>query len=284
MALCCSCTEAYQRSATDSSIVSTDAWQSGAAYERFMGRWSRLASATFVRWLDRPPSDVWVDIGMGTGALTQSILDAAQPALVIGVEPSDGLRNAARARITDTRAVILEGDAGSIPLPDETANTVASSFVLNFVPETTTALREMRRCVASGGCVAAAVWDYADGMEFLRRFWTAAVRLDPSAHALDEANRFPLCGPQPLQAVFESAGLIDVRVAPLDVETHFENLRDFWEPFQGGTGPAPTYLATLSTPQRRRLHAELARTLPIERDDSIRLRARAWAVAGTVAD
>ena len=60
-----------------------DSWQSGVAYERFMGRWTRLASAAFVHWLDRPAGGLWIDVGMGTGALTQSILDAGEPARVI---------------------------------------------------------------------------------------------------------------------------------------------------------------------------------------------------------
>jgi SAM-dependent methyltransferase len=279
----CSCNPGQQRRASESRIVSSDAWQSGVAYERFMGRWSRLASAAFVHWLDRPAGGVWIDVGMGTGALTQSILDTEQPAQVVGVEPSSALREVARRRLTDDRATVVAGDADSIPLPDEFANTVASSFVLNFVPDTMSALREMRRCTAAGGSVAAVVWDYADGMGFLRHFWTAAAQLDPSAHWLDEGNRFPICGRDPLQFVFDAAGFVDVRVAALEIETRFEDLHDFWEPFLGGTGPAPAYLARLTAPQRQRLHAELAQRLPVEPDGSIRLRARAWAVTGTAA-
>jgi SAM-dependent methyltransferase len=261
----------------------TDAWQSGNAYERFMGRWSRLASTAFVRWLDRPTGGVWVDVGMGTGALTQCILDTERPASVIGVEPSSAMRDVARTRLTDHRATVVEGDAASIPLPDDFADTVASSFVLNFVPDPMAALREMRRCARTGGSVAAVVWDYANGMGFLRHFWTAAVQLDPGAHGLDEGNRFPICGRDPLQFVFDAAGLVDVRVTALEIETRFEDLHDFWEPFLGGTGPAPAYLAKLSAPQRQRLHAELAQRLPVEPDGSIRLRARAWAATGIAA-
>lgn len=259
-----------------------DAWESGLAYERFMGRWSRRASAAFVRWLDRPPEGVWIDVGMGTGALTACILDTEHPTRVLGVEPSPALREVARRRITDPRVTVATGDAGSIPLPDGGADTVASSFVLNFVPDPQTALREMRRCVTVGGTVAAVVWDYADGMGFLRHFWDAAVDLDPSAQAFDEGRRFPICAPDPLRSTFEAAGFQDVRVDAIDIETRFEDLDDFWTPFLGGTGPAPAYLATLSEPQRRRFYTALSRRLPVAPDGSIRLTARAWAVAGSV--
>jgi SAM-dependent methyltransferase len=261
--------------------VSVDAWQSDVAYERFMGRWSRLATTAFVRWLDRPAGGVWIDVGMGTGALTQSILATERPDRVIGVDPSAEFREAARERITDRRATVLAGDAGSIPLPDDLADTVASSFVLNFVPDVTMGLLEMRRCARPGGSVTAVVWDFAEGLEFFRYFWDAAVRLDPSARARDPASRFTICRPDPLQQTFAAAGLADVRVAPLDIETRFDDLRDYWEPFLGGTGAAPSYLATLSDRQRDQLRAELERALPMERDGSIRLRARAWAVAGS---
>lgn len=262
--------------------MSADAWQSDVEYERFMGRWSRLATAAFVRWLDRPAGGVWIDVGMGTGALTQSILDAGRPDRVIGVEPSAEFREAARERITDRRVTVLAGDAGSIPLHDGVAETVASSFVLNFVPDLAMGLLEMRRCVRHGGSVTAVVWDFAEGLEFFRYFWSAAIRLDPRARALDPATRFTICRPDALQKAFDSARLGDVRVAPLDIETRFENLQDYWEPFQGGTGAAPAYLGTLSTVQRRQLRAELEQALPMERDGSIRLRARAWGVTGSV--
>jgi SAM-dependent methyltransferase len=263
--------------------VSAGAWQSDVEYERFMGRWSRLATAAFVHWLDRPPGGVWIDVGMGTGALTQCVLATAQPGSVIGVEPSAEFREAARERIADRRVTVLEGEAGSIPLLDGIADTVASSFVLNFVPDLGVGLLEMRRCARPGGSVTALVWDFAEGLEFFRYFWIAAVRLDPGARERDPAARFTICRPEPLQRAFEAAGLHDVRVEPLDVETHFADLRDYWDPFLAGSGAASTYLATISAPQRRRLRAELARTLPMERDGSIRLLARAWAVIGTVA-
>jgi SAM-dependent methyltransferase len=260
--------------------VTTGAWQSGVAYERFMGRWSRLASAAFVRWLDRPTGGVWIDVGMGTGALAQSILDAARPERVTGIEPSAGMRDAARRRITDPRASVVLGDAATIPLPDGCADTVACSFVLNFVPDAPAALREMRRCVRNDGTVAALVWDYAEGMEFLRHFWAAAVDLDPDARAFDEGSRMTVCRPEALRGAFDAAGLQRVRVEGITIETRFDDLRDYWEPFLGGTGTAPAYLATLPAAHQRRLEAELAQRLPVEPDGTVRLNARAWAVAG----
>jgi hypothetical protein len=123
------------------------------------------------------------------------------------------------------------------------------------------------------------VWDYAEGMELIRTFWDAAIALDPAAADLDEARRFPLCRPGPLRSLFETAGLSDVEAAPIEVPTVFADFDDLWQPFLGGQGPAPGYVAALPTTRRDALREHLRAALP---DGPIPLRARAWAVRGRV--
>ena len=65
-------------------------WAEGAAYQPYVGRWSRPVAREFVAWLAIPPSSRWLDVGCGTGALTETILRDANPALIHGVDPSDG--------------------------------------------------------------------------------------------------------------------------------------------------------------------------------------------------
>jgi hypothetical protein len=116
-------------------------------------------------------------------------------------------------------------------------------------------------------------------MQMLRRFWEAAKRVDPSL-TVDEGHRNPLCAPGPLQALFEGAGLRDVTVTGIEIDTRFIDFADYWQPFQAGTGPAPAYLRQLDPEQHAALEAELHRTLPTASDGSIPLIARAWAVQG----
>jgi hypothetical protein len=120
-------------------------------------------------------------------------------------------------------------------------------------------------------------------MQLIRAFWDAAVRLNPAAADLDEARRFPVCRPEPLERLFSGAGLDDVAVRPVDVPTVFVDFDDYWTPFLGGQGPAPGYCASLSEPDLAALREELRARLPAEPDGSIRLTARAWAVRGDVA-
>ena len=116
----------------------------------------------------------------------------------------------------------------------------------------------------------------------MRRFWDAAIALNPAALDKDEGRRFPICRPDPLKALFDGAGLSDVEVRAIDVSTVFKNFDDYWTPFLGGQAPAPGYCMSLSEDQRAALRDRIRSTLPFREDGSIHLIARAWAVRGTV--
>lgn len=256
-------------------------WASGGAYEAYVGRWSRRVAAEFVALLGVPGGRRWLDVGCGTGALTEAVLAAADPAGVLGVDPSDGFLDTARSRITDPRARFRSGDARSLPVPDRAFDAVVSALVLNFVPEPATAAGEIARATAPGGVAASYVWDYGDGMAMMRHFWDAATELDPDAAELDEGRRFTLCTPAGLDTLWRGAGLVDVTTASIEIPTVFAGFDDYWDPFLGGQGPAPAYLMSLPAEHRDNLRERIRSRLPIAADSSIALTARAWMVRGT---
>ena len=129
------------------------------------------------------------------------------------------------------------------------------------------------------GVVAAAVWDYGDGMEMLRVFWDEAVALDPAAAGRDERH-MPLSRRGELSALWRDVGLRDVEEAPLTIDMAFASFDDFWQPFLGGQGPAGAYASSLTEPAREELRARLRDRLG-ERS-GFTLAARAWAVRGVV--
>ena len=260
--------------------MTSDRWEDAAAYERYMGRWSRPLAREFVRWLEVPPGASWLEIGCGTGALTTAVGELGRPAAVVACDTAADYVRYCREHLRDPRLQFVASEAGALPSVSGGFGVVVSSLVLNFLPSPVEALGRMRAASAPGGWVAACVWDYAEGMEFLRRFWDAAVALDPAAAPLDEGRRFPLCRPAALRSAFESAGLASVRVDALTVDTTFASFDDFWSPFLGGPGPAPTYVASLASPAREALADRLRRALGGE--TPIRLKARAWASAGRV--
>jgi SAM-dependent methyltransferase len=171
-------------------------------------------------------------------------------------------------------------DAQSLPAESGHFDAAVSGLVLNFVPDPLLAARQMEHAVRPGGLVAAYVWDYAGKMELMRYFWDAAVELNPSARELDEGRRFPLCSAEQLRKLFDEAGLEDVDVKALDILTPFHDFDDYWTPFLGGQGPAPTYAMSLAPMEREALRERIHAALPIAKNGSIELTARAWAVRG----
>jgi SAM-dependent methyltransferase len=260
----------------------TDTWAQGQAYEPYVGRWSRLVARDFLEWLAVPAGRAWLDVGSGTGALTQTVLERAAPRAIEGVDASAGFVAHARAHVGDPRAAFREGDAQALPFAEAAFDAAVSGLVLNFVREPARMVAEMRRVVRPGGTVGVYVWDYAGEMQLMRRFWDAAVALDPAARALDEGPRFPVCRPDALAGLFTTAGLRDVDTRAVDVPTVFRDFDDYWTPFLGGQGPAPGYCVSLPEERRSALRERLRATLPADPAGRIALIARAWAVRGHV--
>ncbi len=259
----------------------TDVWEIGNAYERYVGRWSRLVAERFVDWIGTDAGLAWLDVGCGTGALTGVVLRKASPRTITGLDFSEGFLDLARQQVVDARVQFRQADATKLPFDDDVFDRAISGLMINFVPDPAVVVAEMRRVVRPGGRVCFYVWDYASGTQFMRYFWDAAVALDPAAGDLDEGRRFPICTPDALATMAEDVGLNEVAVDGIVIPTEFTNFEDFWTPFLGGQGPAPAYCMSLAEQTRDALKQRLADTLPIGPDGRIGLTARAWALRAT---
>ncbi|MCC6298640.1 MAG: class I SAM-dependent methyltransferase [Anaerolineales bacterium] len=257
-----------------------DNWTAGDLYEGYMGRWSRRVAREFIGWLNVAAGSQWLDVGCGTGALSQTILQLAEPASIKGIDRSEGFVNFARDHVQNERVHFEVGDAESLTDRSETYDAVVSSLMLNFIPRPERALSEMIRVAKRGGVAAVYVWDYSEGMQFIRHFFDAAVALDPKASEHDEGPRFPICHPDALRQLFETTGLQDVEVRPIEIPTVFRDFDDYWSPFLAGVGPAPAYTASLNEEHRNALRERIRAGLPFNSDGSIPLSARAWAARG----
>ncbi len=255
-------------------------WASGAAYEPYVGRWSRLVARELLAWLAAPPGSGWLDVGCGTGALSATILAVDRRSTVTGIDASEGYVAYAREQIQEPRAEFRLGNAQDLPFERATFDAAASGLVLNFLPQPERGLTEMARVTRPGGIVAVYVWDYAGEMQLMRHFWDAAATLDPAARELDEGQRFPICRPEALERLFTEAGLEDVAVRAVDVPTVFRDFDDYWSPFLGGQAPAPSYAMSLTEERRAELRERIRSGLPTGADGAIHLSARAWAARG----
>jgi SAM-dependent methyltransferase len=274
--------EAGDMSDDRQSTVKSDRWDSGASYEAYVGRWSRLVARELLNWLDVPSGSRWLDVGCGTGVLSQTILQRADPREVTGVDRSEAFIAFARDQVVDGRASFVVGDAQQLPIESDRYDAAVSGLALNFIPDKIHSVMEMARVVKPGGVVAAYVWDYADQMQMMRVFWDAVTALHPESRELDEGRRFPLCfSAEALMLPFVS--LSDVLLErfgarSIVIPTHFRDFDDYWTPFLGGTGTAPTYVQSLTERERIELRDYIQTHLPIGSDGSIELIARAWVV------
>ena len=253
------------------------------AYERFMGRWSRLVAPLLVEFSGIADSGRILDVGSGTGSLAFAILKQKPHCSVVGIDPSKEYVAYASSRNSfGARAGFEVGDAQALRYADASFANSLSLLVFNFIPDRAKALAEVHRATKPGGRVAAAVWDYGAGMRMLRVFWDAAVSIDPQAEKLDEKH-MPLCRAGGLLQLWKQGGLKNVEERPLDITTRFENFRDYWDPFLLKQGPAGAYAASLDRDRLQKLRSEVKRRMSVTAENApFGLPARVWAVRGVV--
>ena len=257
-------------------------FSAGDAYERFMGRWSRKIAVPFVQFAKVESGDVVLDVGSGTGAVTGAVAALSPSICIVGIDPAAGFVEFARAHHPGAFIRFEVGDAQQLQFADRSFTRALSLLNLNFIPDPGKALQEISRVTQPGGTVAAAVWDYGQGMEMLRAFWDEAVALNAGADARDERH-MPLAADGELAALFRQQGLQEIVNDALTVETRFSSFDDYWLPFLDRQGPAGAYAASLPAPDAEQLRLRLRRRLLSDGPDApIVLRARAWAVRGTV--
>jgi SAM-dependent methyltransferase len=255
-------------------------FSAGDAYERFMGRWSRALAPQLVQFSKVRDGEASLDVGSGTGALTEALIAASPSGSIVGIDQSTPYVTRARQRHRAGRIRFAVGDARHLPFAGDTFDRTLSLLILNFVPDPAQAVTEMSRVTRPGGTVAAAVWDYGGAMEMLRVFWEEAVDLDAGAADRDE-RQMPLCRRGELAALWRAHALQDVIEQPLIIPMEFVSFDDYWLPFEGRQGPAGTYVATLDQNARERLRLRLRRRLVADgADRPFVLSARAWAVRG----
>ncbi len=255
-----------------------DRWTSGAHYDRWMGRWSRLLAQVFLKWLDDPAGLRWIDVCCGSGMITEAIVERNAPASVVGVDASTEQIGFARQHRGHPNVIFETADAMALPFPDASFDVAVCGLGLNFIPSPGRALEEFCRVTRSGGTIAVYVWDYAHGAKFLREFWDAAIAIDGEAPTFDQARRFPMCTQEGLRSLFEQAKLEDLSLQALDVVTRFASFDDYWEPFLIGQGSAPNYLATRDQQIQTAIRERLRAVLPTNDQGAIELPARAWAI------
>jgi SAM-dependent methyltransferase len=248
----------------------------GAAYERYMGRWSRLVGDAFLDWLRPPPGLRWLDVGCGNGAFTEMIAERCAPASIHGIDPSEGQLAFARTRPALASADFRQADAMALPFPAGSFDAAVMPLVIFFVPEPAQGVAEMARVVAPGGIVSAYAWDMlGEGFPYalLRRELKAmgvTTPREPHPEAADLAV---------LRDLWGRAGLDGIDTRVLEVERTYAGFDDYWQTILGAPSAGAT-LAAMQAPDVATLQRGLRAQLPGGGSGPFTLRARCHAIKG----
>jgi SAM-dependent methyltransferase len=244
------------------------------AYDRFMGRYSRLLSPQMADLAGVTAGQHVLDVGCGPGALTAELVARLGPDGVAAVDPSVPFVGAARDRHpgVDVRLASAE----DLPFSDAAFDAAIAQLVVHFMTDPVGGIREMARVVRADGVVAACVWDHAGGKGPLGLFWDTAHSMDPGV-----ADESSLAGAREghLASLFGAAGLGDVASRTVEADLELASFDEWWEPFTGGVGPAGAYVAALSPERQVELRERCRAALP---SGPFTVTARAWAARGVV--
>lgn len=251
----------------------------GAAYESFMGGWSRVVGAQFLNWLAPPLQARWLEIGCGTGAFTQLIGERCRPAAIVAVDPAAAQIAYARRRLTVDRVTFRIGAAEALPCQDASYDFVVSALAINFMSDGAVAMREMRRVACKGGTIAGYVWDFAGGRTPHAPLLRALHHLNIETPAPPGGND---CTIPALRSLFARAGLAEIETSTLDIEVSFADFEAFWTAQTPSFSPVTRRIAGLDDAQRARLVETLSAKLPVRPDGRIAYEARTHAVKARV--
>ena len=250
----------------------------GAAYERYMGKWSQLAGETFLDWLAPNAGLRWLDVGCGNGAFTELIFERCAPVSVDGIDPSEAQLAFARTRPASCVAQLHQGDAMALPFSDHTFDVAVMPLVIFFVPEPAKGVAEMTRVVCPGGIVTAYGWDMLGGGF-------------PYEALLSEMRGLGIAVPEPpnpgaasvntLRGLWTDAHLEAVETREIVVQRTFTDFDDYWTTVLGAPSVG-SKLAAMTAEEITHLKDALRTRLPADAAGRITYNARANAVKGRV--
>lgn len=211
-----------------------------AAYEK------RLVPALFAPWTETlleaariRPGQRALDVACGTGVLARAAAARIGPGgSVAGLDPNPGMLKLAAQIAPEVEW--RRGLAEALPYRDRTFDAVLSQFGMMFFGARAEALREMRRVLAEGGRLAAAVFDRPAEPEAQAALEEIYVRHAGATAAAFLQQPYCLADPPALAAAFEAAGFAEVAVTRRVGRARFASVRDLvlsdveaWFPLAG---------------------------------------------------
>ena len=235
-------------------------WDSDAAYDNFMGRFSSKLAPVFAEFAGVKAGERVLDVGAGTGMLTQELV--RRGAVAAAIDPAPAFAETLRRRFPDLD--VREGPAEQLPWEDGSFDAALAQLVVAFMDDAPKGVAEMAR--VANGRLAVCMWDL-EGHELLAS--VIHVR-----HRMGEADTEP----RRYRTMAEIEELVGpgAECAALDVEAEYEDFEDYWTSLLGGAGPMGAWVASLDGERLETARAELIKELG-NPSGGFTLKARCWA-------
>jgi hypothetical protein len=254
----------------------------GAAYEWFLGRWSRRLVDRIITFADFAATGDLLDVGCGTGSLAFAMADRWPERRIVGIDAAAYYVTFARNRALGTTPIFNIGDAIDLPFPIIPLLEAARnwSWTLSPIPWPLSP-----KCGASQ--FRAGLLSQPSGIFVEGSSTSGYSGIRPPvlirARGRDRLFSTPLALPGGLVELFGQAGLDQIQQSSITVRMEYSDFSDYWQPLLGGQGPVGMYLVGLE-PDLRTSVEEAIRTAYYSGgpDGERSMTATAWTVRAVV--
>jgi ubiquinone/menaquinone biosynthesis C-methylase UbiE len=232
-----------------------------SAYDRWVGRWSRLFVPSVLAAAEVKAGYRVLDVSTGTGeAALMTLPIVGRSGLVIGADISSAMFEGARDRLDEPSFWPVAADGQALPFSDGSFDAVVCQLGLQFFPDPALGLREFRRILRSAGCAAVCVISIPDRAPMWGILADVLSRFLPEQRDIIHLSFAP-ADPNRLESLFANAGFCDIRVEREKREDGMASFDDCWKPIEAGTGSLPQAYLALSDVDRRSVHEEVRERL-----------------------
>jgi ubiquinone/menaquinone biosynthesis C-methylase UbiE len=242
-----------------------------AAYDRFVGGWSRLFVPALLAAGEVQPGRRVLDVSTGTGEAALAMMPIiGASGVLIGVDIAPAMLEVARSRLNEPAFLPVAADGKALPFADASFDAVVCQLGLQFFPNPGLGLREFRRVLRTGGRVGVCVISTPDRAPMWGILAEVLGRRLPDQRSIGQLS-FSLADPTHLEDLFTGAGFRDIRVERQKREGVIDSFDEYWEPIAAGTGSIPQIYLTPPEPERDAVREEV-RTRLAEFQSGERLR------------
>lgn len=252
-----------------------------ASYERAMAVFMAPWSLDLVEHAQLRPSMDVLDVACGTGFAARRAQEVVgSTGRVVGVDINPQMVAMAQ-HVTGLE--VREASADDTGLPTAAFDVVMCQQSLQFFPDPTAALREMKRVLRPGGRVVVSVWETFDSNPYFRSQlqFLGPHLSDDDAAAYRASDITTLGGVRGLRGLLEDAGFRDVAAECCTLLVDFPPMAEF-VPLHLTALPMGSAFQTLSPAQQTEIVRRMGEELEaVDRDSAVVVPMLSWVATAT---